>query len=223
MDVFERLESEVRAYSRDFPVVFSRARGSFLHDERGREYLDFFCGAGALNYGHNDPRMVRRVVRHLLHHGVVHGLDMATEAKREFLLRFESLVLAPRGLDHRVQFTGPTGTNAVEAALKLARKVTGRGHVVHFRDAYHGVTLGSLAVSGDSWRRRAAGVPLTHAVTAAFDGDLGPGEDTTVALDAQMARMAQEGHAPAPRAASRWRRTRGCAASPRSRGVTARC
>ncbi|HSS50916.1 MAG TPA: diaminobutyrate--2-oxoglutarate transaminase, partial [Thermoanaerobaculia bacterium] len=119
--------------------------------------------------------------------GVAHSLDMATSAKREFLERFQKVILAPRGLDYRVQFVGPTGTNAVEAALKLARKVTGRQTVAFFTQAYHGVTLGSLAVTGNAAKRRGAGVPLLYSVAVPFDGYLGPDADTLPLLERLLA------------------------------------
>ncbi|MCG8918404.1 diaminobutyrate--2-oxoglutarate transaminase [Actinokineospora sp. PR83] len=146
--VFDEVESRVRLYCRKFPAVFTSARGSTLVAEDGREFLDFFCGAGALNYGHNDPRMVARLVEYLNSGGLLHGLDLHTTAKRHFLRRLRDVVLAPRGLDHRVQFCGPTGTDAVEAALKVTRKATGRRQVVAFTGAFHGMSHGSLSVTG---------------------------------------------------------------------------
>jgi diaminobutyrate-2-oxoglutarate transaminase len=162
LDVFDRYESQVRSYCRSWPTVFDEARGSRLVDESGGEYVDFFSGAGALNYGHNHPLLKRALLDYLSRDGVIHSLDMHTVAKREFLRRFAEVVLEPRGLPYVMQFPGPTGTNAVEAALKLARKVTGREHVVSFTNAFHGMTLGSLAVTGNSMKRSGAGVPLTH-------------------------------------------------------------
>jgi diaminobutyrate-2-oxoglutarate transaminase len=146
--VFEDLESEVRLYCRKFPAVFHRARGAELFDEHGNRYLDFFCGAGSLNFGHNNGFIKRRVLDYLAEDGLVHGLDMFTVAKREFLTRFATTVLRPRGLDYKVQFTGPTGTDAVEAALKLAAKATGRTGMIAFTGAYHGMSRGSLGVRG---------------------------------------------------------------------------
>jgi len=178
--VFADLESEVRTYCRAFPAVFRQAKGCWLVDEEGRRYLDFFSGAGTVNYGHNHPLFKQRLIDYLQADGITHSLDMATTAKREFLARFKELVLAPRGLPYKVQFPGPTGTNAVEAALKLARKVTGRGNVLFFHNAYHGVTLGSLAVTGNSAKRRAAGVPLANTTALPFDGPL---EAVEAALD----------------------------------------
>lgn len=180
------LESEVRYYARSFPAQFERAQGPWLYDVSGREYIDFFCGAGSLNYGHNDLGMKRALIRYLLSDGIAQGLDMWTVAKERFLRRLHDLVLAPRGLDYRVQFTGPTGTNAVEAALKLARKVTGRTHIVHFRNAFHGMTLGSLSVCDKSGARR-AGIPLEHTIEMPFDGDLGAGVDTLDFLSRRLA------------------------------------
>jgi len=190
MDIFERLESEVRGYCRSFPTVFSQARGARLSDEDGREYVDFFSGAGALNYGHNDPTQKKALIEYLADDGIVHSLDMATSAKAEFLDTLETRILVPRGLDYRIQFPGPTGTNAVEAALKLARKVTGRETIVSFTNAFHGMTLGSLAITGNAFKRRGAGVPLTLGDTMPFDGYLGDDVDT---LDYFEALVADEG------------------------------
>ncbi|MFF2774389.1 diaminobutyrate--2-oxoglutarate transaminase [Streptomyces sp. NPDC058052] len=167
------LESEVRSYSRNWPVVFDQARGSRLTDRDGRSYLDFFAGAGALNYGHNPPALKRALLGHLERDGITHSLDMLTVAKEEFLAEFGARVLAPRRLDYKVQFPGPTGTNSVEAALKLARKVTGRQTVVAFTGAFHGMSLGSLAVTGNASKRGGAGVPLGHTWRLPYDGFAG--------------------------------------------------
>jgi diaminobutyrate-2-oxoglutarate transaminase len=167
-DVFAVLESEVRGYCRSFPVVFDRADGSRLFARDGRAYLDFFSGAGALNYGHNPRSLRQALLAYLERGGVTHSLDMMTVAKAEFLERFHGLVLGPRGMSYKIQFPGPTGTNSVEAALKLARKVTGRHTVVSFTNAFHGMTLGALAVTGNSFKRHGAGVPLNHTVVMPY-------------------------------------------------------
>jgi diaminobutyrate-2-oxoglutarate transaminase len=168
-DVFESLESEVRSYCRNWPTVFDRAEGSFMYSEDGREYLDFFSGAGALNYGHNHPDLQGALIEYLQRNGVVHSLDMYSVAKREFMETFRDRILQPRGLDYKVMFPGPTGTNSVESALKLARKVTQREHVVSFTNAFHGMTLGALAVTGNSMKRGGAGIPLYHATPVPYD------------------------------------------------------
>jgi diaminobutyrate-2-oxoglutarate transaminase len=169
LETFGRLESEVRGYIRAFPTVFDRARGAHLYDEEGREYLDFFAGAGVLNYGHNEPRLKKALLAYVERDGVTHTLDMASTAKRTFMERFESLVLEPRGMKYKLQFPGPTGTNSVEAALKLARKVTGRHEVIAFTNGFHGMTLGSLAATGNAAKRAGAGVPLGHVTRMPFD------------------------------------------------------
>jgi diaminobutyrate-2-oxoglutarate transaminase len=149
--------------------VFNRALGSHVYDESGREYIDFFSGAGALNYGHNHPEIKRALLDYLAGDTIIHSLDMYTTAKADFLRGFDEKILKPRGLDYKVQFPGPAGNNAVEAALKLARKVTGRETVVSFTNAFHGMTLGALAVTGNSMKRSGAGIPLAHGAPMPYD------------------------------------------------------
>lgn len=169
LSVFESLESEVRSYCRGWPAVFDRAQGSRLHDEDGHTYLDFFSGAGALNYGHNNPVLKRALLDYLERDGITHGLDMSTTAKRAFLSTFQDVILRPRDFDYKVMFPGPTGTNAVEAALKLARKAKGRESIISFTNAFHGMSLGSLAVTGNAFKRAGAGIPLVHGTPMPFD------------------------------------------------------
>jgi diaminobutyrate-2-oxoglutarate transaminase len=197
MKIIEQMESEVRAYCRSFPTVFDRADGSFLYGTGGRPYLDFFAGAGALNYGHSHPVLREALLAYLMRGGVVHSLDMATEAKIAFLRSFEQRVLAPRDLHYKLMFPGPTGTNAVEAALKLARKVTGRTQVISFTNAFHGMTLGSLAVTGNASKRSGAGVPLEHVTRMPFDRYFGPEVDTLDHLRALLADRSSGVDAPA--------------------------
>jgi diaminobutyrate-2-oxoglutarate transaminase len=183
MDTFERLESEVRSYSRSFPAVFDTAQGCQLTDEGGRTYLDFFAGAGSLNYGHNPEGLRRKLLAYIERKGVVHTLDMASVAKREFMETFESVVLKPRTMDYKLQFPGPTGTNAVEAALKLARKATKRTNILYFSNAFHGMTLGSLAVTRAGPKREGAGVPLEFTDAIPYAGSMGD-EDTLEHVEA---------------------------------------
>jgi diaminobutyrate-2-oxoglutarate transaminase len=176
--VFDRVESQVRSYCRAFPAVFKTARGCCLYDEAGVEYLDFFAGAGTLNYGHNNPQIKKAVIEYLQGDGIVHGLDMWTVAKREFLEAFERSILKPRDFSYKVQFTGPTGANAVEAALKLARKVKGRRNVIAFTNGYHGLSAGALSLTGNRHFRNEAFVNRLDAVFMPFDGYLGAKLDT---------------------------------------------
>lgn len=186
LSIFDRMESEVRGYIRSFPVIFNKARGSELYDEDGRRYLDFFSGAGTLNYGHNNPVLRERMMAYLESDGVTHGLDMATSAKKYFMQTLARLVLEPRGLDYVLQFTGPTGTNAVEAALKLARQVKGRQNVISFTHGFHGVSGGSLAATANRKFRKAAGVALGNISFMPYDGYFGPDVNTMAYLERML-------------------------------------
>ena len=161
---FEEYESQVRSYCRKFPTVFVRSKGAKQYDEDGKEYIDFFMGAGALNYGHNNDYIKEKLVKYLLDDGVTHAMDMYTKPKREFIEYFEDNILKPRGLDYKIMFPGPTGTNSVEAALKLARKVTGRQTIFAFMGCFHGMSLGSLSLTTEEAARKGAGVPLNNVV-----------------------------------------------------------
>ncbi|MFC7698398.1 diaminobutyrate--2-oxoglutarate transaminase [Bradyrhizobium sp. GCM10028915] len=173
MKTIETLESNVRAYSRSFPAVFNGARGSIMFTEGGRKVIDFLSGAGTLNYGHNNQQIKAAISDYLESDGVVHGLDMATPAKVEFMETFSSVILRERNLSYRFQFTGPTGANAVEAALKLSRKITGRHNVISFTNGYHGQSLGATAASGNRFYRKASGIPLSGTTFMPYDGYLG--------------------------------------------------
>jgi len=183
MKVFDELESEVRSYCRSFPTVFNWASGYKLRDVKKREYIDFFSGAGALNYGHNHPGMKQKLLDYITADGIAHGLDMATEAKKEFLKKFKKVILEPRKMDYKIMFPGPTGTNAVESALKLARKVTGVNTIISFTNAFHGMTTGALSITGNCKKRKGAGIPLHNAVFMPFDKYFGENVDTVQWID----------------------------------------
>jgi diaminobutyrate-2-oxoglutarate transaminase len=170
VSLHEALESSVRSYSRRTPVMFARASNYRLWDRDGVEYLDFLAGSGAMNYGHNDPDMKAALLDYIAADGIVLGLDFYFEAKTKFFETFRDRILRARGLQYKLQCVGPTGTNAVEAALKLARKVTGRSNVVAFTNAYHGCTLGALATTGNRNYRNASQGELGHVYRAVYDG-----------------------------------------------------
>lgn len=159
-EVFEECESEVRSYCRKFPAVFSKAKNALLVDSDGREFIDFFAGAGAINFGHNNPYIKKAIMDYLTDDNIIHALDMYTVAKEQFITSLRDRILVPRCLDYKVMCCGSTGTNAVEAALKLCRKVKKRTNVFAFFGAFHGMTLGSLAMTGDRTSRKGAGVPM---------------------------------------------------------------
>lgn len=185
-NIFERRESRVRSYCRAFPAVFRSAEGSHLTTEDGRRYIDFLSGCSTLNYGHNHPALKQALIEYITSNGVAHGLDMHTRAKARFLETFEQIILKPRGLDHRAMFTGPTGANAVEAAIKLARKITGRTNVVAFSNGFHGMTLGALALTGNAGKRDGAGVALGGVTHEPYDGYFGDDTDTADQLDQRL-------------------------------------
>ncbi|WP_440894806.1 diaminobutyrate--2-oxoglutarate transaminase [Amphibacillus sp. Q70] len=165
----EQLESQVRSYSRSFPTVFEKAKGYFLWDSSGKEYIDFFSGAGALNYGHNNDNMLSVMIEYLQNDGIIHSLDMATVTRGQFLKKFSEIILKPRELNYKVMFPGPTGTNSVESAIKIARKVTGRENIISFSNAFHGMTIGSLSLSGNAFKRKGAGISLNNVTIMPFD------------------------------------------------------
>ena len=158
--VFEQHESEVRSYCRKFPAVFNKAENEFMYDTDDNQYLDFFCGAGSLNYGHNNAFIREKVIDYLMNKGIVHSMDMYTVSKGEFIKFFEEKVLKPRNLNYKIMFAGPTGTNATEAALKLARKVTGRSNIFALMGCFHGMSLGALSLTTERAAREGAGVGL---------------------------------------------------------------
>ncbi|PQM27371.1 diaminobutyrate--2-oxoglutarate transaminase [Sphingopyxis lindanitolerans] len=184
--IYERRESAVRSYARSMPRQFGRAEGVWMHDDQGGRYLDFLSGCSTLNYGHNHPILKQALLDYIGGDGIAHGLDLHTNAKKDFLDAFEALILQPRALDYRVMFTGPTGTNAVEAAIKLARKVTGREMVIAFTNGFHGMTLGALACTGNAAKRGGAGVPLSHVAHEPYDGYYGPDVDTADLLEQRL-------------------------------------
>ncbi|MFI0235032.1 diaminobutyrate--2-oxoglutarate transaminase family protein [Streptomyces sp. NPDC016845] len=152
-------ESAARTYARALPIVPVRARGLTIEGADGRRYLDCLSGAGTLALGHNHP-VVLEAIRKVLDSGApLHTLDLATPVKDAFTTElFQTLppALADRA---RIQFCGPAGTDAVEAALKLVRTATGRSGLLAFAGAYHGMTAGALEVSGGAQDVRVARLP----------------------------------------------------------------
>lgn len=183
MELFKSTESEVRVYSRAFPVMFKRAKNAHLYTEDGREYLDFLAGAGSLNYGHNNDAFKKELLRYIESDGVSQSLDLFTTAKHDFMAAYKKYILDPRGLDYKMQFTGPTGTNSVEAAMKLARKVKGRTGIISFTNGFHGVSMGAVAATGNKHHRGGVGTPLSCVDFMFYDGYLGESVDTLEVMD----------------------------------------
>ena len=179
LSVYARRESEARSYCRSFPVSFVKGQGSELTDAEGKTYIDFLAGCSTLNYGHNDPDMKKALIEHITADGITHGLDMHTGAKAAFLRAFEDIILTPRNMNYKVMMTGPTGTNAVEAAMKLARKVTGRRNIIAFTNGFHGMTMGALSCTGNAGKRKGAGGgPLCGTTHMPYEGAFGTDMDS---------------------------------------------
>lgn len=194
---FDGLESSVRSYSRTFPKVFARAQGASMYTATGDEYLDFLMGCSSLNYGHNHPDLKAALLEYIANDGITHSLDLYSDSKERFLREFHDTILKPRDLDYVVQFPGPTGANAVEAALKLARKITGRHNVIAFTNGFHGVTLGALACTGNEHHRGGAGVQLGGVTRMPFDGYFGDDVNTAEHLDKMLSDPSSGVDAPA--------------------------
>lgn len=160
-----RRESSARTYARTLPVAPVRAAGAEVTGADGRVYLDCLAGAGSLALGHNHPEVTAALQADLAAGVPLHALDMITPQKDAFTEELFRRLPGELRDDARVHFCGPAGTDAVEAALKLARSATGRRGVVAFTGAYHGMTLGAAAVSGPASMRStpgADGVPVTR-------------------------------------------------------------
>lgn len=182
MRIIEQVESDVRGYVRAFPKVFDVAKGALLFDEQDNRYIDFFAGAGTLNYGHNDPGINKALIEYLEHNGIVHALDKATTAKIAFLQKMVDTILKPRNMEYKIQFPGPTGTNAVETAMKLARMVKRRSNIIAFTNGYHGLTMGSLAVTGNTFYRDESYGMRANTDFMPFDGYFGDDVNTITYL-----------------------------------------
>lgn len=182
-EIFDEMESNVMSYGRSCPVVFEKAEGPYLYDRDGNEYIDFLAGAGSLNYGHNNPVLQEPLLEYIKGNGITHGMDFYSAAKEEFLKTFRDTILKPRDMEYVVQFTGPTGANSVEAAMKIARHVKGRSNIIAFTNGFHGVTMGALAATGNSHHRGVAGISLDGITRMPYDGYMGDNVDTLDYLD----------------------------------------
>lgn len=146
LDRQNKMESNVRSYPRKLPLAIAKAKGSWVTDVEGNEYLDFLAGAGTLALGHNHPQIIS-VIKEVLDSGLpLHTLDLTTPMKDAFSA--ELLSFFPKD-EYVLQFTGPSGADANEAAIKLAKTYTGRGNVIAFSGGFHGMTHGALSLTGN--------------------------------------------------------------------------
>lgn len=173
-----RQESNARSYPRRIPIVLARAHGVYVQDTRGQIYIDCLAGAGTLALGHNHPVVVEAMQSAMADGLPLHTLDLTTPVKDAFVQEiFDSLPLE-FARKARIQFCGPTGADAVEAALKLTRTATARHTVLAFQGAYHGMTMGTLSLSGNLGPKQALGgllagvqfLPFPHQYRCPFGG-----------------------------------------------------
>ena len=145
----ELTESNARSYPRKFPFAIAKAKGSWVTDVEGNKYLDFLCGAGTLALGHNDSEINQTMVDLLTGDAPLHTLDLTTPVKDKFVHTLLSLLPGELKDNAKVQFCSPSGTDAVDAALKLCKTATGRSSVIAFQGGYHGMGHGALALTGN--------------------------------------------------------------------------
>ncbi|MCX5108888.1 diaminobutyrate--2-oxoglutarate transaminase family protein [Streptomyces sp. NBC_00378] len=153
-------ESAARTYARSLPIVPVRARGLTIEGADGRRYLDCLSGAGTLALGHNHPVVLEAIKKVIDSGAPLHVLDLATPVKDAFTTELFASLPRQFADNARIQFCGPAGTDAVEAAFKLVRGATGRSGLLAFTGAYHGMTAGALAASGGAEDVRVTRLPF---------------------------------------------------------------
>jgi len=149
IDRQKKTESNARSYPRKFPIAISKAKGSWIEDVQGNFYLDFLCGAGTLALGHNDDEVNQAMVDLITSDAPLHTLDLTTPTKDRFVETIFSLLPQELQTNGKIQFCSPSGTDAVDAAIKLCKTATGRSSVIAFGGAYHGMGHGALALTGN--------------------------------------------------------------------------
>src|SRR6218665_3037507 len=145
------IEGSVVSYPKNMPIAIKRAKGSIIEDVDGNHFIDFFGGCGVLNVGHGNEYVLDYVKEQQAE--LIHALDFPTENKLTLIqLIVKNLPLEIRD-EYKVSFGGPTGSDAIEAAIKLAKIKTGRDGIIAFTGGYHGMTSGALAVTSDTFFR----------------------------------------------------------------------
>jgi len=159
-----RQESNARSYPRRIPLALKRAKGLYVEDVEGRTFIDCLAGAGTLALGHNHPVVIEAIQQVLADELPLHTLDLTTPVKDRFVQDLFGLLPAALAAEAKIQFCGPTGTDAVEAALKLARTATGRSTVLSFQGGYHGMSQGALSLMGSLGPKKPLGALLSNGV-----------------------------------------------------------
>ncbi|WP_162863557.1 aminotransferase class III-fold pyridoxal phosphate-dependent enzyme, partial [Pseudomonas viridiflava] len=159
-----RQESNARSYPRRIPLALKRAKGIHVEDVEGRRFIDCLAGAGTLALGHNHPVVIEAIQQVISDELPLHTLDLTTPVKDQFVQDLFGLLPEELARDAKIQFCGPTGTDAVEAALKLVRTATGRSTVLSFQGGYHGMSQGALSLMGSLGPKQPLGALLSAGV-----------------------------------------------------------
>ena len=157
-------ESNARSYPRRIPLALKRAKGLYVEDVEGRTFIDCLAGAGTLALGHNHPVVIEAIQQVLADELPLHTLDLTTPVKDQFVQDLFGLLPPALAAQAKIQFCGPTGTDAVEAALKLVRTATGRSTVLSFSGGYHGMSQGALSLMGSLGPKKPLGALLSNGV-----------------------------------------------------------
>ena len=160
----QQQESNARSYPRRIPLALKRARGIYVEDVEGRQFIDCLAGAGTLALGHNHPVVIDAIQQVIANELPLHTLDLTTPVKDQFVQDLFGLLPEALRREAKIQFCGPTGTDAVEAALKLVRTATGRSTVLAFQGGYHGMTQGALSLMGSLGPKKPLGALLASGV-----------------------------------------------------------
>ena len=141
-------EGSAVSYPNGMPMAIQRAKGATVEDVDGNVYIDFFGGAGVMNVGHSNPAVVQAASQQIGE--LTHTLDFPTPSRKLLIERLSALL--PKSLS-RLSFGGPTGSDAIETAVKLAKYNTKRQPIIAFEGSYHGMTTGALSLTSSRYFR----------------------------------------------------------------------
>lgn len=181
-NTFDRFESAGYSYVRAAPIVFDKASGSEVFDERGKRYIDFYSAGGSQGFGHNNVKVCSALIDYICNDRVIQTSDRKSVAKRNFVETFVNSVLVPRNLNHKLVFTDPADGIATEVALKVARRHMNRSGIIAFTNSSHGLTEASLSVTSRPHAQREQFNSRTNTVFMPYCSYLGEHVDTVAYL-----------------------------------------
>lgn len=195
--VFQQIRQQAGRYVHSIPADVRLATASLLVDQAGKEYIDFYSGAGTLNYGYNNPDLSARLSRYLASYSATPSRYADQRARQLFISSFQRIVLNSRQWDYDIQLSGPTGANALEAAVRIARRAKQRQNVVSFTHGFQGEGASGRAMSAGALLDKVAGSALSNAVFMPYDGCFGPDVDTMAYLERLLELQAGNDQRPA--------------------------